>query len=215
MNDLLHLNLMNFLDFYFAFMFFVGTVRRAGQYWSVFELVVRGPTRWPRLLKLITAHRVVFLTWSTLLPALMALGLSLLQLLCSRAIWPDAGRPPYGLNVERLLEHPWSLLAVVPLALAMFGMDLYGLYSVGQVERGLMEKYFDQAEYWLRSHTAHVVRFVTIGYVDPRKVVDEEVRKALEMVRALLTYTLWWVSIQVGLRFACGLSLWLTWALSS
>jgi hypothetical protein len=215
MSGILHLNLIHFLDFYFAFMFFIGTVRRFGQYWNIMELVILGPTRWSRLLQLITEHRVIFLTWSTLIPALMALGLSLLQLLASRAIWPEAGRPPEGLTIERLLEHPWALVVVVPLSLAMFGMDLYSLYLVASVDRRLMEKYFDQAEYWLRSHTAYVVRFVTIGYVDPRKMVDEEVRKALETVRELLNFTLWWVAIQVGLRFSCGLSLWLTWALSS
>jgi hypothetical protein len=215
MNRLLDLNLIHFLDFYFAFMFFVGTVRRFSQYWNIAELVVLGPSRWPRLLRLITAHRVVFLTWSTLLPALMALGLSLVQLLASRLIWPEAGEPEDGLTIARLLTHRLSLGAVVPLSLAMFGMDFYSLYLVARVDRRMMEKYFDQAEYWLRSHTAHVVRVVTFGYYDPRKMVDEEVRKALETVRELLNFTLWWVALQVGLRFACGLSLWLTWALAS
>jgi hypothetical protein len=208
------LNLMHFLDFYFALMFCVGTLRRLGQYWKVGELVVIGPKRWPHLLELITQHRVVFLTWSTLAPALMALGLSLLQLLASRGIWPEAGEPPDGLTVQRLLAHWPALLIVIPLSLAMFGMDLYGLCVVGKVDRPLMEKYFDQAEYWLRSHTAHVVRVVTFGYVDPRKMVNEEVQKALATVRELLHFTLWWVTIQVSLRFACGLALWLTWALS-
>jgi hypothetical protein len=212
MNGFLHLNVIHFLDFYFAFMFLVGTLRRAGQYWNIGELVVVGPQRWPRLLQLITEHRVVFLTWSTLMPALMALGLSLAQLLASRQIWPEAGQPSDGLTVERLLGHWLALLAVVPLSLAMFGMDLYSLYLVAQVDRPMMEKYFDQAEYWLRSHTAHVVRVVTFGIVDPRKMVNEEVRKALATVREMLDFTLWWVALQVGLRFACGLSLWLTWA---
>jgi hypothetical protein len=213
MYGVLQLNLIRFLDFYFSFMFFIGTLRRFGQYRNIAELVLIGPQRWPRLLRLITEHRVVFLTWSTVVPALMALGLSLVQLLASRRIWPAAGGPPPdGLTVQSLLDHWPALSAVVPLALAMFGMDLYSLYRVARVDRSLMEKYFDQAEYWLRSHTAHVVRVVTFGFVDPRRMVNEEVRKALSTVRELLNYTLWWVAIQVGLRFSCGLSLWLTWA---
>jgi hypothetical protein len=207
------LNLIQFLDFYFAFMFFIGTVRRFTQYRSIAELVWLGPTRWPHLLRLITEHRVVFLTWATLAPALLALILSLVQLLASRQIWPHAAAPPDGLTVARLLTHGLALFAVVPLALAMFGMDLYGLCVVGKVDRQLMEKYFDQAEYWLRSHTAHLVRVVTFGYVDPRKIVNDEVQKALQMVKEMLNYTLWWVTVQVSLRCACGLSLWLTWAL--
>ena len=215
MSGLLHLNLIHFLDFYFAFMFFIGTVRRFNQYRNIGELVLIGPKRWPRLLQLITEHRVLFLTEATLLPATMALGLSVVQLIASRLIWPEAGGPPpEGLTIERLLAHWPSLLAVVPLSLAMFGLDLYGLYLVAQVDRPLMEKYFDQAEYWLRSQAAYFVRVVTFGYIDPRKMVNEEVRKALQTVRELLHFTLWWVVVQVSLRFCCGLSLWLTWALT-
>ncbi len=214
MNGLLQLNLIHFLDFYFAFMFFVGTLRRFAQYRNIAVLVLFGPVRWPRLLELITEHRVVFFTGTTLVPAGMALGLWLVQLLASRLLWPEAGEPPDGLTIQSLLNHWPALVAVIPFALAMFGMDLYSLYWVGKLDRETMGKYFDQAEYWLRSHTAHVVRVVTFGYVDPRKIVNDEVRKALQMVKEMLNFTLWWVAIQVGLRFACGLSLWLTWALA-
>jgi hypothetical protein len=101
---------------------------------------------------------------------------------------------------------------VLPLGLAMFGVDLYTLMRVGAIPRSEMEKYFDQAEYWLRSHAAHVVRVFTLGFVNPRKMVAEEVRKSLEGASNLLNTTLWWVNLQVGLRFSFGLSLWLTWA---
>ena len=37
---------------------------------------------------------------------------------------------------------------------AMLGFDLYSLYLVGRIDRPQLEKYFDQAEYWLRSRTA-------------------------------------------------------------
>lgn len=213
MSGLLHLNLIKFLDFYFAFIFFIGTLRRWGQYQSVGRLVLSMPQRWPRLLQLVRDHRMIFVTWQNVAPALMALLLSLVQLFASRFVWPEAGEPePNGLTVGRLLEY-WPVLIVAgPLALAMLGMDLYGLYLVGQVDRPLMEKYFDQAEYWLGSHTAHVVRVVTFGYLNPRRMVADEVRKALLAVSGLLNYTLWWVIVQVTLRFSFGLVLWLTWA---
>ena len=72
--------------------------------------------------------------------------------------------------------------------------------------------YFDEAEYWLRSKTAHVVRVVSFGYINPRRMVAEEVEKALVQVGDMLNFTLWWVIVQMGLRFAFALSLWLTWA---
>src|SRR5438270_553196 len=53
----------------------------------------------------------------------------------------------------------------------------------------------------------------TLGYVNPRKIVHAEVRKALVETSKLLNTTLWWVSLQVSLRVAFGLTLWLTWAM--
>jgi len=212
MEYFLHLNLIRFLDFYFTLFFLVGLFRRFRQYQAVANLVLTGPGRWPRLLKLVHEHRTIFLTWTTLGPAVLALALMLLQLAASRLVWPDAGRPAYGLTVERLW-HNWGVLfLLVPLGLAMLAVDLYGVFVVGEVDRGMLEKYFDQAEYWLASPTAHVVRVFTFGIVNPRNMVRVEVQKALEEVGKLINASLWWVNVQVALRFFFGLSLWLTWA---
>jgi len=208
------LNLIHFLDFYFAFMFFAGTWRRFGQYQSVGKLIVAGPGRWPHLLKLVSEYRMVFWTWSMLLPALLTLALWIIQTLASRFVFPEAGTLEDGLTNARLLELWPALFVVVPLGLAMFGFDMYSLYVVGQFDRSELEKYFDQAEYWLRSRTAHVVRVVTFGWINPRKMVAEEVEKALVAVGDMLNFTLWWISVQMGLRVAFGLSLWLTWAVT-
>jgi hypothetical protein len=87
----------------------------------------------------------------------------------------------------------------------------YGVMAIGQFDRREMETYFDQAEYWLRSHTAHVVRIFTLGYINPRHMVGVEVRKALVEASQLLQVNLWWMTVQVGLRVAFGLALWGTW----
>jgi hypothetical protein len=209
MTELAHLNLIRFLDFYLMLTFLAGTVRRVGQYLSIGRLVLSGPSRWPRLLALVKQYRTIFLTWATVLPALLALALSLVQLVASREVWPHA-----RLTVADLAGHWLAVAALLLLGLAMFAVDLYGILVVGQVDRAEMEKYFDQAEYWLRSKTATVVRVVTLGYVNPRRMVAAEVQKALIEASRLLNSTLWWVTVQVGLRVAFGLSLWLTWALT-
>src|SRR5262245_41084835 len=136
---------MHFLDFYFAVMFFAGTYRRLGQYQSVATLVLSGPTRWPSLLKLARASRTIVLTWSTIMPAVLALLLWIAQLFASRFVFPEAGSPPDGLTVAKLAEHWSALLIVVPLGLAMFGFDVYSLYLVGEIDRALLEQYFEQA----------------------------------------------------------------------
>jgi len=208
------LNLIHFLDFYFAFMFFASTWRRLGQYHHVAQLVVAGPTRWPHLLKLVSEYRTLFWTWSMLLPAILALGIWLVQMLASRFVFPSAGDPADALTSARLLDHWPALFIVAPLGVAMFGFDLYTLYVVGRIDRALLEQYFDQAEFWLRSRTAHVVRVAPFGWVNPRKMVAVAVEKALVAVGDMLNFTLWWVIVQMSLRVAFGLSLWLTWAVT-
>lgn len=214
MNGFWSLNLIHFLDFYFAFMFLAGTWRRLGQYQSVARLVLAGPGRWPHLLKLVSEYRTLFWTWSMLMPALFALGLWIVQMIASRFVFTNAGNPEDALTIGRLVEHWPALIIVAPLGMAMFGFDLYSLYVVGRFDRAMLEQYFDQAEFWLRSRTAHVVRVVTFGWVNPRKMVAEEVEKALVAVGDMLNFTLWWVTVQMGLRVAFGLSLWVTWAVT-
>ena len=92
----------------------------------------------------------------------------------------------------------------------MAGFDAWATWTVGEIDRGQMEKYFDQAEFWLRSPASRIVRVVTLGFVNPRKMVDVEVRAALVSASGLLNANLWWVSLQAGLRIAFGLSLWIS-----
>lgn len=210
MNGLAHLNLIHFLDFYYTMMFILGTLRRIGQYREVGRLALTGSTRWPKLLALVKENRTIFLTWATVLPAVLAALLAIVQLIASRQLFPQA-----QLTLGEISEMWGALLVVLPLGIAMLALDCYFIIVIGKFERLEMEKYFDQAEYWLRSRTAHVVRIFTFGYIDPRAQVGVEVRKALVEASKLLNATLWWVNLQMGLRMAFGVSLWATWALTA
>jgi hypothetical protein len=209
MNGLAHLNLIHVLDFYFTLMFLLGTLRRVRQYREIGRLVLTGPSRWPKLLALVKQYRTIFLTWSTVVPALLAALLMVVQLIASRWLWPQA-----NLTLGELGELWWALAVVVPVGVAMLAVDVYFLVVVGSFDRGEMEKYFDQAEYWLRSRAAHVVRIFTLGYINPRARVDTEVQKALVEASRLLNTTLWWMNVQVALRVGFGLALWGSWALT-
>jgi hypothetical protein len=167
------------------------------------------PERWPRLFALVKQHRGIFLTWGTILPALVAFILCVVHTLACRVIWPHA-----NLTLGQLAETWKALPFVVPLGLAMLAVDVYGIWNVGQLDRATLDKYFDQAEYWLRPWTAPVIRVFTLGYVNPRQMVATEVQTALQSTSQMLNTTLWWVSVQTGLRIAYGLSLWLTFALA-
>jgi hypothetical protein len=202
-------NLIHLFDFYLAAMFVVGTARRIGQYRAFAGIALSMPGRWPRLFKLVHEHRTVFLTWSTLVPSFLALLIWATHTLASRLIWHDA-----NLTAAELFARWQGWAVVLPFAVAMVCLDGYFLVRVAQIDRGMLEKYFDQAEYWLRSWTAPVVRVVTFGYVNPRRMVHDEVRKALVGASGLINSSLYWVSLQMGLRVAVGLSLWLTWAVT-
>lgn len=207
MSYLLSLDLIRLFDFYLAAMFVIGTVRRYGLYRTTAGLAFSFPGRWPRLLKLMREHHAVLLTWKTFLPSILTLALWILHTLASRLIWHHA-----ALTGHEVLEHWASLLVVGPLGIAMMALDTYFLIVVGQIDRPMLEGYFDQAEHWLRSWHAPVVHAFTLGFINPRRMVNDEVRKALIAAGNLLERSLYLTSLQAGLRVAFGLSLWLTWA---
>ena len=207
MDHLRQLNLLHFLDFYLMFFFVVSTVRYFGLYRAITGIAWSVPGRWPNLLTLIKEHSTILIHWTNLLPAIVALLLSLAQVIASRVVFVNA-----NLTVGEL-GHYWGFLfLVVPTALAMIAVDVYSVLLSMPLDRSAIEKSFDQAEYWLRSPTAHVVRWFTLGFINPRRKVATEVQKALNDASGYLNLALWGLSVQVGLRVVCGLCIWLTWA---
>jgi hypothetical protein len=158
---------------------------------------------------LVLAHRHIFLTWETLRPTIVVLLLLVVNSLAGWFVWPQASK----FTVEDLVEI-WPVLPVViACTAAMAAFDVYGAVWVGQVDQVETEKYFDQAEYWLSGWKAPVVRLFTLGYINPRAMVAQEVRTALEGASTLINDTLRWLMMQTTLRIACGLSLWGSYAL--
>lgn len=204
---MLDLNLIHLFTFYLAAAFTLSTMRRLRQYHDVVQLVLAAPGRWPRLTAQIRGHWIMFLTWATLRPVAVALGLLLVQTICSRVIWPSA-----TLTTRNLLEEWWMTIVVIPTLAAMVAVDAYFILSVGVIDRVETERYLDEAEHWLTSWKAPLIQAVTFGYIDPHRMVSVEVRKAVEEGRGLFHSTLWWISAQAGLRTAFGLLLWLAWA---
>jgi hypothetical protein len=206
MDQFWNLNLLHFLDFYLMFFTVLSTVRYFRLYWTISSMAWSVPGRWPKLLDLIKHHSTIFLTWSTVLPGLMVLLTSVAQLVASRVVWAGA-----DVTAGQLVEHWPFLLLVVPAALLMFAVDVYSMCLSMPLDRPAIEKSFDTAEYWLRSRTAHVVRWFTLGFINPRRKVTDEVQKALNEASKYLNLALWGWSVQVAVRVACGLALWLSW----
>lgn len=208
MNWFAHVNLIQLFDFYLAAMFVVGTYRRIAQYQAIAGLAVGMPNRWPHLFHLVKAFRTIFLTWDTVLPSILALLIWAANTIASRFFWHTA-----VLTGSDLLSHWKAWPIVLPIGAAMLAVDIYFLVVVGEVDRTSIEKNFDQAEHWLSSWHAPAVRMLSFGYVNPRRMVHEEVRKALVATSDMLNRSLYWTCVQMGLRILFGLGLWTTWAL--
>jgi hypothetical protein len=202
------LSLLRLFNFYLAAIFLIGLIVRVQQYRAILGLVRAFQGRWPKLFRLVTQHSAILLNWRTILPGLLTFLLFAIHTIASQFIWPMA-----NLTLDQLALFWPALIVVLLCGLAMVAVDVYLLATSSTIDRATLEKYFDQAEYWLRSWTAPVVRLLSFGYVNPRRIVGTEVRLALEKSTGMLNTTLWWVALQTGLRVACGLSLWISYAL--
>jgi len=203
------INLIRVYDFYLALMFLISLVRRWEVYWDAVRLLVAVRGRWPRLLQRLGDHQSLLLNWAFFRPAVLALGLTVIQMICSRVIWPRA-----GLTGAELLADGWWVPAVVAPLLPMLAVDVFFLVRVGRFDHAETMKYLDQAETWL-GWKGPLVRVVTLGYIDPHKMVDAEVRKNLAEIGTTVRSSLWWVSVQIALRVLFGLVLWTVWAVHS
>jgi hypothetical protein len=200
------LNLIRLFDFYLALMFVISLVRRWGVYVNALRILVAVRGRWPKLIQRLGEHKSVILNWSFFRPAVIALFLMIVQLIASRLLWPQA-----VLTGEDLRED-WRLIAIILVPLIpMLLVDLYFIFRVGRFDHGETVKYFDQAERWL-GWKGPLVRALTLGIVNPSKMVDDEVRKSLTEMQSTLSASLWWVILQTVLRLAFGLTLWTLWA---
>ncbi len=204
------INLIRVFDFYLALMFVIGLVRRWEVYWDGVRVLLAVRGRWPRLMDRLGEHHSLLLNKSFFRPVGLTLALWMTQIVCSRVIWPRA-----TLTVAHLRDEWWWLLVIfVPMA-AMLAVDMYFVFRVGGFDRAETEKYMDYAEGWLTSWKTPLIRAATLGFVDPHRIVDREVRTSLTKLQLVINWSLWWVSAQMALRITFGLTLWTVWAVQA
>jgi hypothetical protein len=208
MSHLFQTNLIRIFDFYLMLLFIIGIVRRWSMYKNILILTFAAVIKQPNLIRRLHANKDLLLNKQTLLPFGLAFGLMVLQFVMSRLIWPEA-----TITIQDMTTHPWELVLMVALFVPMFCVDLYFLIQVGKIDRSEAVKQMDRAEHWLTSWQAPVVKILSFGKIDPRKMVDDQLRSGLTWFGSLLSWSMWWVVVQVGLRLAFGITLWLLWLL--
>ncbi len=203
------INLIRVFDFYVTLMFIISLVRRWDVYLAAVRILIRVRGRWPKLITRLSEHRSLILNWSFFRPAILALALTVVQLIVSRLIFPLA-----ELTGPQLRQEWWWVPVILVPLVPMLAVDIYFVVRVGRFDHDETVKYFDQAETWL-GWKGPLVRAITLGIVNPQKMVDDEVKKSLQDYRSTLNASLWWVSVQIGLRLLFGLTLWTVWAIHS
>ncbi|MGL6095582.1 MAG: hypothetical protein ACRC7O_07285 [Fimbriiglobus sp.] len=210
MTRLASTNLIAVFSFYLASVALISFARRYLVYLDAVRLVVALRGRWPRVVDRLKAQYGVLVTREVLAPTGVAVGLMFAQLVCSRVIWPAAALPA-GVVWDSAWRSAVLLIAAVPMLL----VDGYFLLRVGTFDRGATVQYLDLAEHWLTSWKGPAVRVATLGYLNPRRMVDDEVRKGLEQVGQMVGWSMRWVAIQVACRVGFGLAVWLVWAIGA
>ena len=201
-----NVNLIAALDWYLMLTFVLSTIRRLSQYRAMLAVIFAVPSRWPKLFRLVQEHRTILLTWPTLAPVAVTFLIMLLHSIAYRGIWQTARVTPADIS-----QH-WLALVSVPLfGAAMLWLDFTAIFQVADFDRAALERDLDQAEYWLRSWITPTLSFLTFGFLNPRKIVSEEVRKALVSAGRDLNMMMWRMSLQIGVRLLFSLALWMTW----
>lgn len=202
-------NLIDAFSYYLILAFVIGTAIRVRNYRAILGVILTFSHRWPKLLVLVKRCRTIFLRWPTLLPIGLTLALMLANALASHFVWSQA-----SVSLGELRWRWVALLAVVVSGGVMVFLDCKAVFGSGSFDRAALEKDLDQAEHWLQSWQAPALRLLTLGLVNPRKIVDERVREALVQANLTVNGQMWRWSLQVGMRLAFGLALWTTWALA-
>jgi hypothetical protein len=200
------LNLIRLFDFYLTLMFAISFLRRWNVYMNAVRILIAVRGRWPKLIQRLGEHKSIILNWSFFRPAILALILTIIQLIASRMVWPYA-----VLTGPELHEEWWWLPVVLVPMIPMLAVDIYFIVRVARFDHDQTVKYFDMAEGWL-GWKGPLVRLATFGIVNPKRMVDMELKKSLTEYQSTLTASLWWVIAQTTLRLAFGLTLWTVWA---
>jgi hypothetical protein len=198
---------MSMYERYLILTFVLSVLIRFRQYQSNVRFAWQFPQQWPSVLEVIKQHSTIFLTWTTLLPVAITLGILLMHTLCYRVIWAEAAVSPAGLQ-----SHGVVLACLIPISLWMVCLDLATLFRASQLDFAEIEKNLSKGEFALNSRAMSALRFATLGLFDPRKYVENRVADSLHGVRLALLAQLRRWSFHTAVRIAFGFLLWFGYA---
>lgn len=204
--SLADINLIELFTAYLVVAFVLGTILRLRNYQAILALIFSFPKRWPKLLAIVKTYRTLFLQWPTLLPIACAAALMVINWVASRFVWAHARVTP-----NELMERWLPMAAVVLSGGMMLVLDGQAVFVVRHFNRAALEADLDRAEHWLDTWKAPVLRVLTLGLVNPRKIVNQQVHTAIVKANRIVNGQVWRWATQIGMRVVFGLTLWGTW----
>ena len=202
-------DLIAVLYYYLILAFLISMVVRIRNYRAILGVIFTFSNRWPKLLVLAKLHRIVFLRWPTLLPVGLSLSIMMANTIVYRFVWRQA-----RVTFDDLWCRWPALLAVTISGGLMVFLDCKAIFCFGQFDRAALEENLDKAEHWLQSWQAPVLRFVTLGLINPRKIVNDQILEALVEASLLVNGQVWRWLLQIAMRVVFCFALWITWVLS-
>jgi hypothetical protein len=204
--NLNQINLIDAFTYYLLVAFAIGTILRLRNYYAIVRLIWSFPSRYPRLLDLLKKYRTIFLQGPTLLPIGCTAALTVANMLASQLLWSHASVTPADLS-----RHGAACVFIVPTGVAMLVLDFRAVFLFGKFDKEALEENLDKAESWLESWQAPALRILTFGLVNPRRIVNDQVREAILKANVIVNGQIWRWALQIGMRLAFGLALWETW----
>jgi hypothetical protein len=197
------INLMISYERYLMLTFVLSLLLRFRQYHTNVRFAWAFPQQWPNVLEVIKKHSSIFLRWTTLLPVAITLGILLMHTVCYRLIWSEAVVTPQGLRQDLVVA-----VFLIPVSLWMICLDLTTLFRASQLDFSEIEKNLSKGEFALTSRALSALRFASLGFFNPRKLVETRVADSLHGVRLALLAQLRRWSFHTAVRITFGFLLW-------
>ena len=133
--------------------------------------------------------------------------------------------PGWNDHIQRALREPLDELQTLFYVGTISGELVTQVMIVGHAGAGILGHVFTKPDHRRKGAYRHLMahqmrdvsnrgfRVLTLGMVNPQRMVDEEVKKSLAEIGTTVRASLWWVSVQIALRVLFGLTLWTAWAL--
>jgi hypothetical protein len=197
------INLMASYERYLVLTFVLSLLLRFRQYHTNVRFAWAFPQQWPNVLEVIKKHSDIFLRWTTLLPVAVTLVILLTHTVCYRLVWSEAVVTPGGLR-----EHLVVAAFLLPVSLWMICLDLSTLFRASQLDFAEIEKNLSKGEFALTSRALSALRVASLGFFNPRKLVENRVADSLHGVRLALLAQLRRWSFHTAVRITFGFLLW-------